>query len=677
MLLCASFLALYFELVVIRYLSSEIRLFAYLKNLPLIASFFGIGLGMILGKPPKMLKKLFPFIMFILFFIIVKASDLGLTHVPLPTNDYLFMGTFDYSLSAPYTLIKFFIIVFGILALIIAFFTVLGGFIGAYLEFHKPLYGYSINLLGSVAGVVAFIILSFASTPPLVWIVVGIIAILPFYNKNIISVAMLILLLFLIGVPNNNIIWSPYYRISLNAPSKFAHVPPSSLYLISVNHDYHQKIMNLSREFMSQNNNLEPFASAYKTYELPYLFKKQPQEVLIVGAGSGNDVAAALRNNATHIDAVEIDPVIIKLGRLYHPEKPYDSPRVTIYNNDARAFFHTTKKKYDLIIFGYLDAHTLLSSFSSIRLDDYIYTTESFKEAKTLLAKDGVLVAAFASQKSFISDRLFLNLTRAFGKPPSAYFTQYDGSGVVFVEDSKDATLPNISYPDISAELKKNSQNISVSTDRWPFLYLKKRGIPPVIFFVFSFFILISYFIINRLHPLKIVSRQNACMLFLGAGFLLLETKSITEISLLFGSTWVVNSIVIASFLVMAFGANAISMKKTISPYGIFCMLIAVLVINIFIPISLFASLSGAIKIIVSFFFVGLPVFFSGFIFSQIFRNSKNPSQSLGLNLFGAMLGGAFENTVMLGGTSILGLLAIIIYVVSFIVWRAKSPYLS
>ena len=52
-LFLASFLALYFELIVIRYLSTEIRVFAYLKNLALIASFFGIGLGMVIGKPPR------------------------------------------------------------------------------------------------------------------------------------------------------------------------------------------------------------------------------------------------------------------------------------------------------------------------------------------------------------------------------------------------------------------------------------------------------------------------------------------------------------------------------------------------------------------------------------------------------------------------------------------------
>ncbi len=38
MLFLASFLAPYFELVVIRYLSTEIRVFAYLKNLALVAA---------------------------------------------------------------------------------------------------------------------------------------------------------------------------------------------------------------------------------------------------------------------------------------------------------------------------------------------------------------------------------------------------------------------------------------------------------------------------------------------------------------------------------------------------------------------------------------------------------------------------------------------------------------
>src|SRR5947199_3628240 len=84
MLFLASFLALYFELVVIRYLSTEIRVFAYLKNLALVASFFGIGFGMILGKTPKKLRALFPIVAGSLFLLIAFAPLLKLTHLPVP-----------------------------------------------------------------------------------------------------------------------------------------------------------------------------------------------------------------------------------------------------------------------------------------------------------------------------------------------------------------------------------------------------------------------------------------------------------------------------------------------------------------------------------------------------------------------------------------------------------------
>src|SRR5438045_6460831 len=81
MLFLASFLALYFELVVIRYLSTEIRVFAYLKNLALVASFFGIGLGMIVVDPHKTTKKLFPLFASALLLLSAFANKLGLTHL--------------------------------------------------------------------------------------------------------------------------------------------------------------------------------------------------------------------------------------------------------------------------------------------------------------------------------------------------------------------------------------------------------------------------------------------------------------------------------------------------------------------------------------------------------------------------------------------------------------------
>ena len=45
--------------------------------------------------------------------------------------------------------------------------------------------------------------------------------------------------------------------------------------------------------------------------------------VAVVGAGTGNDVAASLRAGAGRVDAIEIDPAILATGKLAHPEKPY------------------------------------------------------------------------------------------------------------------------------------------------------------------------------------------------------------------------------------------------------------------------------------------------------------------------------------------------------------------
>jgi hypothetical protein len=278
-------------------------------------------------------------------------------------------------------------------------------------------------------------------------------------------------------------LWSPYYRITLLEVPPPQGWPRPPAYLVDVNHDYHQKILDLSPEFMARNfPGAELNREGLAAYTLPYRFVPHPARILVVGAGTGNDVAAALRNGATHVDAVEIDPLLVRLGRKYHPEHPYDSPRVSVFVNDARAFFKRTQQKYDLIVFGFLDSHTMFSSLSVLRLDDYVYTMESFREAKSLLASNGTAVLAFDSGRtSFITDRIFFTLTRAFGKAPTAYYTGYDGAGVVFVEGNGNESKVG-EYPEISNELKSHEASAIVSTDHWPFLYLESRTIPiPVI----------------------------------------------------------------------------------------------------------------------------------------------------------------------------------------------------
>jgi hypothetical protein len=681
MLFLASFLALYFELVIIRYLSSEIRIFAYLKNLSLIACFFGIGLGMMIGKPPAKLKRFFPLIAAAIFLLIAFASPLKLTHVALPTFDYAVFGGVPDPQKGRWlavlqfiTAVEYLLLIPGMMYLIVGFFTVLGGIVGQLLSCERPLRGYGINLAGSLAGILVFTLVSFLGLPPAIWLLIGFLASLPFFIRDRVALAAFALIVGIAAVTQFGAYWSPYYRISVSE------VPPPegwqrpAAYFVDVNHDYHQKMLDLSNDFVSRFPNVEPNHSGLATYELPYRLSPNPGRVLVIGAGTGNDVAAALRHGATHVDAVEIDPVIYELGKKYHPEHPYDSPRVTVFIDDARAFFKKTNQRYDLIIFGYLDSHTMLTSLSSIRLDNYVYTLESFREARKLLSTNGTLVIGFSARGSFLGDRIYATLAKAFDAPPFAYFTGYDETGVVYVEGNGNRPALISDFPEISEEFRAHQSQILLATDHWPFLYLKSRTIPFSIVAVLLLFIYISVGLLRRSVLLRgIRAPQDLHLFFLGAGFMLLETKGVTELSLLFGSTWVVNAVVIASFLLMGLLANALISFQAVSRILAYIILFGLLVADMFLPYTMLSGLPGVEKTVAAGILVGLPVFFSGLVFSRSFKDCPYPAHGLGVNLLGAVVGGVLENLVMIGGTPILGVLAIALYGASAVALGVSS----
>lgn len=680
-LFLASFVALYFELIIIRYLSTEVRIFAYLKNLALIASFFGIGLGMILETPPRALKRYFPLIAAALFLLIRFASVLKWTHLPMFNSDYIMPGDQTAGpggapqvLWALLMLFKYLTVVPGIMYLVVAFFAVLGSFVGERLKEFPSLQGYGVNLAGSLAGIVAFTVISFLCSPPVVWVLLGFLAAAPFFLQQRWVIAAFALIVCVMAIPQSNTYWSPYYRINVQQDP-----PPSgwsrpSAYWVDVNHDYHQKMLDLSPEFVSRFPNTEPNRSGRPTYDLPYRLVPHPGRVLVVGAGTGNDVAAALRHGATHVDAVEIDPLILELGRRYHPEHPYDSPRVTVFVDDARAFFKKTNQKYDLIVFGYLDSHTLVTGFSSVRLDNYVYTVESFREARSHLQEDGTLVLAYSAGRTFLSERLYATLAQAFNVPPVAYFTGYDASGVVFVEGKAAEASPIGDYPEISKDLQSHEAGTLLATDHWPFLYLRSRTIPIAIWSVLALFLYFAMAVLQKQVPLRrLASRQGLHMFFLGAGFMLLETKGVTELSLLFGSTWIVNAVVIAAFLTMGLLANTFIMFQSVSRSVAYTILFLILAGGMFMPYLFLGALPPTAKVLASATLAGLPVFFSGLIFSRSFRDVTQPAQGLGINLLGAVVGGVLENLVMVGGTPILGVLALLLYGLSAACVPAKE----
>jgi spermidine synthase len=664
----ASFLALYFELVIIRYLSSEIREFAYLKNLPLVASFFGLGLGMVLGKKEKLFSFLFPFSAIALFSLIHWAPSLGLTHIPFPAADYVIWGNGAASMQNPFIRLLLYVGIVSLISALVVFFCIpLGSRIGSLLSEMPPLKGYFFDLSGSIAGIAAFTAISFFDTPPWLWLAIGFVPLMIFYRKNQVAVVAFATLCGIIALTASPALWSPYYRITLENGNILPGETEPSVRYLSVNYDYHQKILDLSDTFFAKHPGAEPNTSAKITYDFPYLANPVAKNVLILGAGTGNDVASALRHGAQHVDAVEIDPVILDLGRKYHPEHPYDSPRVTTHLDDARAFLSQTKNKYDLIVFAYLDSHTLLASSSSLRLDNYVYTEESLSEARKLLEPQGTMVLAFGAGTTFVGSRLYHMLDDVFNSPPKAYFTNYDGGGVVFVSGQQAESPQLASIPVINAELEKNPYGGIVATDNWPFLYLRDRTFPVSYSIVFILVILAWLFSWKSLEMESVSTFENLHFFALGAAFMLLETRAVTELSLLLGSTWIVNTVAIIAFLAMAVTANFLLMRSDPPRKLIYSLLFASLALSIFFPLHLLSSLPMASKVIGGGIILSLPVFFSGMLFSRAFRSTTRPGQALGINLLGALIGGVAENTVMIGGTMLLGALAVLFYLISLI----------
>jgi SAM-dependent methyltransferase len=431
-------------------------------------------------------------------------------------------------------------------------------------------------------------------------------------------------------------------------------------------------MLNLSDEFVRAHPDLLPPELVKRGhYNLPFCFKPNARRMLIVGAGSGNDAAAALRHGVEQVDCVEIDPRIYELGRELHPEQPYQSPRVRVTVDDARAFFKHASGRYDVIWFGWLDSHTLGSSYNNLRLDHYVYTRESLEEAKQLLADDGIIILGFGAERKWIGDRLAGLLRDVFGREPLGYLEsgippQCGGGGnVLLVCGRKRLSLEDIPDPEarsiIKARQLRFAHDIRPTTDDWPYLYLQRAKIPSLYLLV-SAAIIVSV-VLARRRLLKADQSIEPHFFALGAAFLLLEVQTVSRATLLFGMTWVVNAIVISAVLVMILLSNLVAARWPRFPYRWIVVGLATTVTALaLVPLDWFNTLTGATKLIAASAFLTAPVFFAGLVFIRSFAACSDKSSALGSNLFGALVGGLLESLSFLTGIRALVLLVGIFY---------------
>lgn len=698
-LVLISVLSLYFELTLIRWIPTQVRLLAYFTNFVLIAALLGLGLGMLLAGRRARLAAYFPSGLLALALLVLLLKRWNIV-LPVVAEGQVVWG---YLHNLPATGVVAYLALIAFFLAMVTAFVLVGQEIGRALRDFTPLHAYSLNILGSLLGVLAFALVSHLEVSPTVWFAVGclgfavyLLLTIPAWRWFVLVAVPLVPLLVAVHADASShtagsVYWSPYYEIEV-VPQEKCHDRVG--YEISVNKDSHQQPLDLSR----RNTNCPYVTSRRTLYDLPYTLV-HPKNVLVLGAGTGNDVAATLRTVPTaQIDAVEIDPVIARLGRKIHPEHPYDHAGVRLHVDDARSFLQRNATKYDLVVFGFLDSHRLFSHMSSVRMDNYVYTRENLDSVRRHLTPRGIVAMTFTVHEKWIADRIFTVLTTVFGHTPLVYEGDRYSVGTTFLIGLRRLHVPPGAPIFTHAQFAQTlayqhhqtwnytqaqgymdgtwfSTRADLLTDDWPYLYLRERVVPPNYLIVLVMTALVSILVVWLLVP-RIDFRRAANWNFflLGAAFALQETKGITDIALLFGSTWITNVIVISAILMVILLANIVVRQAPAVPLQwVYLALVASLVFNFFVSPRGLLEFGFWVQVFASGLRVAGPLFFSGIIFARWFESTESPSSALGANLMGAVVGGLSEYSSLALGLNPLYLLALAFYLLSMGLVRAAS----
>jgi hypothetical protein len=692
-----SLLILFLELACIRWFPAHVLFLTFFTNTVLLACFLGMSVGCLAAGYRRN---------YLLWTPGLLALALGAAHLVdfqrrrggsivdvgnQASPQQVFFGT-EYQIGNVSSFVIPIEVVCGFFFLVIALALVgPGQQLGRALDrVRNRVEAYTLNILGSIVGIALFALCAWYELSPIWWFLIVLVGLTYLLMPDAPVRGMAIglgpaLVLVLAGsgsapwAPAGHMsteqFWSPYYRIDYETDPK----------VITVNLIGHQQMV--SRH------------AAFPAYALPHLLNRdagQPRfgQVLIIGAGSGNDVSRALEWGAQRVDAVEIDPVIYRLGKQHHPDRPYDNRRVFVHLDDGRNFLRSTRKKYDLIVYALVDSLVLHSGYSNIRLESYLFTTQAFEDVRERLNPGGVFVMYNYFRQGWMVARLRQSLEETFGPnntlvlnlPARAKVTPDQvlfGEFTVLFAGATDplhkaferheqywlqaGVAPGTQTPngfEVPTEAERSAWGarpkqaraarpwmrfyptrvispqggLRLATDDWPFLYLREPMIPSLSLRGMGIMgllavLLIAPFFFRRgaadAEPVLGAARGPGFatqMFFLGAGFMLIETKAVVHMALLFGSTWIVNSVVFVAVLLMILLANLFVLAarpQRVAPW--YVALLVSLVANAFVPMDYFLGMDRTAQIIGSCALAFSPVLFAGVVFAISFSRAANP----------------------------------------------------
>ena len=667
-LVALSFLMLFSELALIRWLGGHIFYLSYFSNFVLLGSFLGFGLGFLwASRSNRSIYPLAPPLLGALFaYVYVFDVPLDVT-----MRDVVFFESITPASALPREVVLTLLFVS-----VAAAMACIGDGVARTFRSFRPLDAYKWDLVGSVLGIAGFTVLAFLGTQPVVWgaiIAAVFVATLPLRHagRAVLCAAGIVLLLvplvaeardtsvsdqeagFVEGAGNKRIVWSPYYRItSLDNPDG-----GKSVFVNQTPH-WHQ--------FPTVGNPL---------YERVYERAGDPVggDVLVIGAGSGNDVAAVLRRGAGHVDAVEIDPRLMEIAERNHPEDPYGDTRVDTHVDDGRAFLERSDKSWDRILLALPDSLTLVQGQSSVRLESYLFTEEAVRSARKHLARGGVFAMYNWYRQEWLVDRYAETLASVFDQPPCVSRL---GNNLAVLLASDEPGAVNCPANEVWASRPGAPQPVS---DDQPFPYLENRSVPTL--YVGSGLLVLALSV-GAVASITLVGRRDkagalremggyADLFFMGAAFMLLETKSVVQFALLFGTTWLVNALVFLGVLVSVLIAVAVSRRVSFRrPARLYGVLLGALALAWVVPPERLLELDVVPRFLAATTLAFFPIFTANLVFTQRFKDTSSSTMAFGANLVGAMAGGLLEYAALVTGYRNLLIVVAVLYGLAFLAGR-------
>jgi spermidine synthase len=666
-----GFITLFLELALIRYLAGNVWNLGYFPNIVLLSVFVGMGIGFVFHHhfSERTSNALYHVALAVLAFLVVFVY---FKHPVVPGFEEPWYSDVDgdlYFSSVVFEVHRYNYLFFALcFVLVVITFAFISQRTAKLFRLFPPLTAYTLDIAGSCIGILAFMLLSATQCPAWSWFVI-LSVVFPFTMPSRTRKWWIPLALGLIvaavalrqdgqlmrdpdfGGPLQ-VHWSPYQKVEYVVES------PELKQMIYVNGLNHQQIL-----------------SEVKTtiYREPYLWRtlvaKRPpyRSVLVIGAGSGNDVAAALSYGALHVDAVEIDPVIAELGKKYNRLKPYQDERVNLIIDDGRAFLTRTDRKYDLIIFALTDSLVKVSSLSQLRLENYLFTQESVQRAYDLLTDGGDILFYNFYRLPFVVQKITTMLEEVTGRPPEILHHEYGAGMFAMLIGGKSG---------VGGAFNLNKESgVETPTDDWPFLYLKNRNIP-----VFYLKAMAGVFVfLTALLVLLHMTTKNKegyggrgmlliklSFVLMGIAFLVLETKSVIQFSLLFGTTWLNNSLIFLAVLLLVLVANwTAAVIENTRPilWTIYGLLLLSSLFPLLYPLSNLLNIESTfVRFIAASLMTFSPIYFANLIFSLTFKDQKIAEHIFGWNLLGATFGGILEYGSMAWGYNVLSFLIAICY---------------